>query len=69
MSEKPPYDTEWTDEPVCPYCAGTYGDAWELDLWDDDEREVFCHECSKPYSLRAHVSVTYTTQPSKEGKT
>ncbi len=61
MSEQ--HHTEWTDEPVCPYCGTVQRDSWELG--DDDDGETDCDLCEKPFSYSRHVSVNWTTRKLK----
>jgi uncharacterized Zn-finger protein len=59
-----PADHEYTDEPVCPYCGELYEDAWEIDcgMSDDQEVEVDCPGCEKPFLVTRDITVRYTTK-------
>lgn len=47
--------------PVCPHCAAKMLDPWDLDLDEDDDTEVECGACEKPYTVTKLVRITYTT--------
>jgi ribosomal protein L37AE/L43A len=61
MSEKE-IDTEYTSDPVCPWCGHKYADAWELNLNDGDDTVLECGECEKSFKATAYISVDYCTQ-------
>ena len=50
------FDTEYTDEAICPWCGYEHKDSWEF---LDGEAE--CESCSRPFSVSKYVSVTYST--------
>jgi hypothetical protein len=51
---------------VCPHCYKEFKDSWELCQKDEDVYEYDCDQCEKPFTVQAHVSVTYTTSKLKE---
>lgn len=57
MVEK--FDTDYTDNIVCPYCGYEESDSLEH-TWDyDDEYE--CENCGKTFSWERNVLVSYTS--------
>ena len=58
------YETEDTENPVCPYCGYVETDAWEIDFGHGDA-EVSCSSCGKDYLCSTTVVVTYTTTAKK----
>jgi len=60
MSE---FDTEYTDELLCPYCQHPYADEWEL---DKDDGVVECGECEKDFRYTRHIIIKYSTFKLKE---
>ncbi len=65
------FDTEFTDNPICPHCGDEDRDAWELDLGPGLEGtgEVECVACGKEFSVSRMATITYTTRKlkAKEG--
>ena len=63
------YDTECTDEPVCPWCGEEQADAWELfSASSSDCEETACDTCGRDILITQRVSVSYTTRKPKAGK-
>ena len=56
-------NTEWTPEPICPWCGCTVSDAW--DLADADEWE--CSDCENRFTIQRHVYVEYSTAKPNSG--
>ena len=56
-------DTEYTDNPVCPYCGHTEQDAWEIDFGPglDGDTETSCGNCGKDYKVFRNTTVYYST--------
>lgn len=52
----------YSDKPICPYCGHEYGDAWELDLKDNEEDEVECGRCETTFRVQCHISIDYSTR-------
>lgn len=50
-------------EPVCPHCDAVLRDAWELNFYRDEETEVDCGTCEKPYTINRDITITYSTTP------
>jgi len=60
----PEFDTEHRDEAVCPHCGHVGECSYELfgDFEDYAETETVCNQCDKPFKVRLHITVTYTTE-------
>lgn len=52
------YDTDGTDEILCPHCGFEEGDSWEH---DDKGGILECESCGKKYRYDRDVTVTYTS--------
>jgi len=52
------FDTEYTDEMVCPHCGHEQMDSWEH---HDDDGATECGECGEEFDYSRHVSVSYST--------
>lgn len=68
MTDKQEFDTDFTDEVVCPWCGYEHGDSWEF----SDEQRYDCDECKRPFHLSRDIEVTYSTsrieaEPSDQG--
>lgn len=51
------------DAIACPWCGERQSDLWEYGT-AREEVETECGTCGEPFTLRIHVSVTYTaTRP------
>ncbi len=58
----PPQDTQYTRNPVCPYCGYKMRNAWE-DVAESDGWELAeCGGCEQEYLVTRNVSVTYSTR-------
>ena len=57
-------DTEFTFEPVCPYCGHKEPDAWEIDFGPglDGDTETQCGSCEKEYFVSRNVTIDYSTK-------
>lgn len=55
MSE---FDTDYTDNIICPYCNSEDEDSWEYDC---DEGVIACSNCNKKFNYSRSRSVAYTT--------
>jgi hypothetical protein len=63
------FDTDCTDEPVCPWCGEEQSDAWELfSASSSDCEETECDTCGKDILITQQVSVSYSTRKPKTGK-
>ena len=62
------FDTDFTDEPVCPWCGEAQGDAWELFKDASGDVEAECADCGKPIMMTQDVTVTYSTWKPKAGE-
>lgn len=55
-------DTEWTDQPVCPWCGHPDADWWEHDLSDDgNTAELECLKCEKAYMAKVSIMTRFET--------
>lgn len=52
------FDTEHTDEMVCPWCGHEQRDSWES---PDDDGRTACNRCGEDFDYTRHVTVTYST--------
>lgn len=68
MSIRDPNDTQFTWQPLCPFCKYAIRDAWELDFGPsaEGETEIECPNCEKTYVCSRHVEVTYCTTAKPE---
>jgi len=57
------FDTQDSDDPVCPHCGYTYKDASTIGLYNGDAQVVECDRCKEPYLATASVLTTYCTRP------
>jgi hypothetical protein len=55
-------DTQYTSDPVCPWCGYKYMDAWELEMGDGSEQVIECGECEREYKVECVISVDYCTE-------
>ena len=58
-------ETQYSDDPICPYCGYKQRDAWEIKFGpgSEGETEVDCGECGKTFICSRSVTVTYCTNP------
>jgi hypothetical protein len=56
------YDTDNTDEIVCPYCGHEGSDSWE---YSRDSGEIECGRCCQEFNYNRDVSVSYSTSKRK----
>jgi hypothetical protein len=61
-------DTQYTNEPVCPYCGYKVSNSWELNMRDGDEIERECSYCSENFKILCIVTVEYCTETKAEGR-
>lgn len=58
-------DTEYTKQPICPFCGEEIdtSDNYELyDLTEDEEQEFECGHCLKKFTIQMHISYSWTTK-------
>ena len=56
------FDTERTDEIVCPHCGYGFRDSWDVFVGvANDSTETECPKCDGRMSVSLHTEVTYTT--------
>ena len=62
-----PFDTAWTDNPVCPHCGDEEEDWSEYDglRGDGSEIETDCGSCEKPFRITMSVSYSFFTEKPK----
>jgi len=58
------FDTEYTNELLCPYCQHPFAGAWELPY---DNGEVECGECEKDFRYTRHIVIKYSTFKLEDG--
>jgi hypothetical protein len=56
-------DTQFTDEPVCPYCGHVHRDAWEINFGPglEGDTDIWCGECGEQMHCSRSVAVSYST--------
>lgn len=59
-----PEDTQYTDEPICPYCGHRHSAAWEWQLENSQEEPRACESCGREFIVQMEVTVTYSTHQS-----
>lgn len=52
---------------TCPYCGHKDRDSWEFGGDEGSAEEQECGECERTFMVTRHVSITYTSEPIKEG--
>lgn len=55
------FDTDLTDEIVCPECGHEESDSWEYGDLESSGR-VTCGRCSREFWATRNVSITYSTE-------
>lgn len=62
------YETQYTDEPICPHCGKSVSDAWEINFGatGDEETELECGHCEKPFTVSRRITVKYCTSKLKD---
>lgn len=58
-----PYEFDFNEDPICPYCRAVLGDAWEYNGGDEGSFDVECGDCERPFIVERHISVKYSTKP------
>ena len=62
-------NTEFTNQPICPYCGHAERDAWEIDFNGmDGDAEHTCGHCGEDYFLSRHVDIYYSSKRLIAGK-
>ena len=61
------YETERTENIVCPHCGYEDRDSWEVDFGPgfDGDTTVVCGSCEKEFYASRMVDVCYTTRKLK----
>ncbi len=54
------FDTQGTDEMVCPHCGFEHRDSWELDP-ESEGGTYECTECGESFKWARNFEVTYYT--------
>jgi hypothetical protein len=54
-------DTEYTIDPVCPYCGAEQSDAWEWELDEGEAEERGCEACERRFKVEVFRTTRYTT--------
>jgi transcription elongation factor Elf1 len=57
-------DTDYTNQPVCPYCGHEERDAWEIDFGPglDGDTTTSCGNCGEDYFCSREATIRYTTE-------
>jgi transcription elongation factor Elf1 len=55
------FDTDYTRDPICPHCGHKQLNAWELFTDMEEDVEMDCGECDKPFICSRQVEVSYST--------
>lgn len=53
------FDTDYTDDLVCPHCGHVERDAWEL---QEDSGGAMCMSCGEDFHYERHVTVRYSSE-------
>jgi transcription elongation factor Elf1 len=53
------FDTEYTDDSICPWCGKEQQDTWEV---DSDSTILDCDYCEKPFHFERMTNVTFSTK-------
>jgi hypothetical protein len=56
------FDTDFTNNMVCPHCGYEDGDCWEYGMKDGEELQTECHSCGKKFSVTCYISINYSTE-------
>ena len=48
-------------EITCPFCGYRDPNSWESRMGNDDEEEIECKRCGKPFAVSCSVSRTFTS--------
>ena len=59
------HDTEYTDQPICPYCGHQVRDAWEIGFGPtcEGETDIECCDCGREFTVSRRCTITYSTYP------
>ena len=60
--------TDYTREPVCPYCGHVERDAWEIDFGNSEIAEFDCGSCGKTMVVIQSITVYYSTRKAEGRK-
>lgn len=60
MSEQE-FDTDYTNEIVCPYCGYQFTDSWELQGGQDTDIPIECGRCEKSFIFSTDYHITYSS--------
>lgn len=57
------FDTDYTNQPVCPHCGCEARNAWEINFGPgcEGDTEITCGSCEEEYFASRQCSVTYST--------
>lgn len=58
------FETEHTENPVCPFCGHEHDDAW--DWGGRDIGDYVCNNCEKIFKYVRHIEIYYYTSKPKE---
>lgn len=54
------FDTEYTDNPICPACGKEETDQWEYQF-KNESVDSWCGHCDAKIRITQHIAVHYTT--------
>lgn len=62
-----PWETQYTDEMICPYCKYYFDCSHEyFPDHNHDVDEIECPECEQTFPAHRYIEVTYSTEKRKE---
>lgn len=62
------FDTDYTDDIICPYCGHKDRDSWEVDFGGmEGDTDVNCGACGEEFHASRSVSVSYSSWKKEEG--
>jgi uncharacterized Zn-finger protein len=56
------FDTDYTDEVVCPYCGHVHRESWELFADGEEDQEMICGECGRDFTATMNKSISYSSR-------
>ena len=59
------FDTEFTNNIVCPHCGDENGDSWELAMKDGEHEIQDCGSCNEQFEVYCDISISYSTEKLK----
>ena len=56
MADEPTNNNDWVE---CPYCGHRHQDSWEWFRGEEDDKDVECEGCEKPFLASLQIHHTY----------